>query len=141
MNPVTNSLIRRITLVAALSLAACEKNDSRKAHAEQAELPSSSESNVVIDLDLSNPNQEIIEFEGFVGHGSPVEVQPRENLGALPEDVIITESRTEMPEFRTQPDKFKEEAEQASAGQPATRPVVKPEGGVQPQPESEGRSR
>ena len=32
-------------------------------------------------------------------------------------------------------------AEQAGAGQPATRPESKPEGGEKPQPESEGRSR
>jgi hypothetical protein len=32
-------------------------------------------------------------------------------------------------------------SEQAGAGQPATRPVVKPEGGDKPQPEAEGRSR
>ena len=32
-------------------------------------------------------------------------------------------------------------AEQAGAGQPATRPVVEPEGGDKPQPEAEGRSR
>jgi hypothetical protein len=31
--------------------------------------------------------------------------------------------------------------EQAGAGQPATRPVVEPEGGDKPQPEAEGRSR
>ena len=29
--------------------------------------------------------------------------------------------------------------EQAGAGQPATRPVDEPEGGVKPQPEAEGR--
>ena len=34
-----------------------------------------------------------------------------------------------------------EEAEQASTGQPATRPVDEPEGGEKPQPEAEGRSR
>ena len=32
-------------------------------------------------------------------------------------------------------------SEQAGAGQPATRPVDEPEGGDQPQPEAEGRSR
>jgi hypothetical protein len=32
-------------------------------------------------------------------------------------------------------------AEQAGAGQPATLPVVEPEGGDKPQPEAEGRSR
>ena len=32
-------------------------------------------------------------------------------------------------------------AEQAGAGQPATRPVVEPEGGDKPQPEAEGRAR
>lgn len=32
-------------------------------------------------------------------------------------------------------------AEQPGAGQPATRPVDEPEGGVKPQPEAEGRSR
>jgi hypothetical protein len=32
-------------------------------------------------------------------------------------------------------------AEQTGTGQPATRPVVEPEGGVKPQPEAEGRSR
>ena len=31
--------------------------------------------------------------------------------------------------------------EQAGAGQPATGPVVEPEGGDKPQPEAEGRSR
>jgi hypothetical protein len=34
-----------------------------------------------------------------------------------------------------------EKAEQASAGQPATRPESKPEGSDKPQPEAEGRSR
>ena len=33
------------------------------------------------------------------------------------------------------------QAEQAGAGQPATRPVVEPEGGDEPQSEAEGRSR
>lgn len=33
------------------------------------------------------------------------------------------------------------QSEQAGTGQPVTRPVVKPEGGEKPQPESEGRSR
>ena len=32
-------------------------------------------------------------------------------------------------------------AEQPGTGQPATRPVVEPEGGDKPQPEAEGRSR
>ena len=32
-------------------------------------------------------------------------------------------------------------SEQAGAGQPATRPVDKSEGGDKPQPEAEGRSR
>ncbi len=32
-------------------------------------------------------------------------------------------------------------SEQAGTGQPATGPVVEPEGGVKPQPEAEGRSR
>ena len=35
--------------------------------------------------------------------------------------------------------KAEREAEQPGAGQPATRPVDKPEGGVKPQPEAEGR--
>ena len=33
------------------------------------------------------------------------------------------------------------QAEQGGAGQPATRPESKPEGGKKPQPEAEGRSR
>ena len=41
--------------------------------------------------------------------------------------------------FRKAPPKTP--AEQAGTGQPATRPVDKPEGSVKPQPESEGRSR
>ncbi|NBO66780.1 MAG: hypothetical protein EBU88_18375 [Acidobacteria bacterium] len=36
---------------------------------------------------------------------------------------------------------FNRNAEQAGAGQPATRPVVDPESGDKPQPEAEGRSR
>ena len=36
---------------------------------------------------------------------------------------------------------MKPQAEQAGAGQPATRPVVEPEGSDKPQPEAEGRSR
>jgi hypothetical protein len=39
------------------------------------------------------------------------------------------------------PNPKKLEAEPTGAGQPATRPVEKPEGGVKPQPEAEGRSR
>ena len=35
----------------------------------------------------------------------------------------------------------KQQSEQASAGQPATRPELKPEGSDKPQPEAEGRSR
>ena len=37
--------------------------------------------------------------------------------------------------------KAKSQSEPAGAGQPATRPVVEPEGGDKPQPEAEGRSR
>ena len=36
---------------------------------------------------------------------------------------------------------LKTNGEQVGTGQPATRPVVQPEGGDKPQPEAEGRSR
>ena len=39
------------------------------------------------------------------------------------------------------PTEMDQEAQQAGAGQPATRPESKSEGGDKPQPESEGRSR
>jgi hypothetical protein len=45
------------------------------------------------------------------------------------------------PEYRLVPARPKSNAEQAGAGQPATRSVDKPEGSDKPQPEAEGRSR
>ena len=48
------------------------------------------------------------------------------DAGELQADMIATEAKN---------------AEQAGAGQPATRPQSKAEGGDKPQPESEGRSR
>jgi hypothetical protein len=47
----------------------------------------------------------------------------------------------EFDELEVGGQRIETKAEQAGAGQPATRPESKPEGGEKPQPEAEGRSR
>jgi hypothetical protein len=138
MNPPINSLIGKLLLLAVMSLASCQQDEAGNADVDQTELPPSTDN---IDKTVAgSPNPKITEFDGFLDYGSPIEVQPTENLGALPEGIIITESRIEMPVFTTKPDNIKE-AEQDGTGQPATRPESKSEGGDKPQPEAEGRSR
>jgi len=44
------------------------------------------------------PESEIVDFEGFINYGTPIDVQPSENLGIL-ESIVITESWIEMPVF------------------------------------------
>ena len=132
-------MIRTIVLLALLSLVSCQRDGSGNPDSERTELPATAENNE--ESVLSNPEPMLIESEGFLDYGSPIEVQANENQGDLPEGIIITESRIEMPVFRTQPDKSKQEAEQVGTGQPATRPESKSEGSDKPQPEAEGRSR
>ena len=59
-------------------------------------------------------------------------------MGSL-SDVTMLNARE--PISPTEAKKLQEEAEQGGTEQPATRPESKPEGGENPKPESEGRSR
>ena len=89
-----------------MSLASCQRDEVGNTNVDQTELPpfiGNKDGTVA-----ASPKPEIIEFDGFVDYGSPIEVQPSENLVALPEGVIITESRIEMPVFTREPAGIKE---------------------------------
>jgi hypothetical protein len=66
-------------------------------------------------------------------------IRRRASRGSAEQMIQILE---QAPQVEPDPhDRIDLESEQTGAGQPATRPVDEPEGGDQPQPEAEGRSR
>jgi hypothetical protein len=138
MTSAISSHIGKLLLLAVLSIASCQRDESGNADVDQIESPASTDNNE--ETVAGSPKPETTNFDGFLDYGAPIELQSTENPGALPEGVIITESRIEMPVFTTKPDKI-EDAEQSGTGQSATRPESTLEGGEKPQPKAEGRSR
>ena len=51
-----------------------------------------------IDLNLA---PEVVEFDGFINYGSPISTSATNFITGVPEQVIITENRIEMPVFNT----------------------------------------
>lgn len=51
-----------------------------------------------IDLNLS---PEVVEFEGFINYGSPIQTGATNNVTGAPTTIVLTENRIEMPVFNT----------------------------------------
>lgn len=122
MKQVTSTLISPICLIIVLLFAACKRNESIDVNTEQLNSPATKK------VDGVKPSKteevEIVDFEGFINYGTPIEVQP-EDLGT-PIEIVVTESRIEMPVFtpeqlETYRKKNTQKAEQGGAHQSTTR--------------------
>ena len=89
-----NTLISSVSLSAVLFFTACKRSESIKASADQSKVETTHEVDGV--EPASSNNVEIVDFEGFINYGSPIEVP--EGLGT-PVELVVTESRIEMPVF------------------------------------------
>ncbi len=104
MNPAIKSIFGFLLLLGGATLISCEQKDSENLGVESAKSPKAPEDSEKIAVDHLEP--ELIEFEGFINYGTPIEVQAVNDLG-LPEGIVITDSRIEMPVFTARSNKSK----------------------------------
>ncbi|WP_143157914.1 hypothetical protein [Rubritalea squalenifaciens] len=96
MSPVSKSICGFLLFFCSFLLVSCEQQKSRdvdiKAKKESDPIESAT------NLSSNDPEPELVEFDGFINYGIPIDTQSNEDLD-IPEGIVITESRIEMPVF------------------------------------------